>query len=59
MFWGVRIERETIRARNDLFVDRFARLEPELEKKSPVNRVTQRLSSEFVNFAFNIFFTVL
>ena len=28
-------------------------------KKSPVNRVTQRLSSEFVNFAFNIFFTVL
>ena len=31
--WGVRIERESVRARNDLFVVRYARLERETEKK--------------------------
>ena len=40
--WGVRTERETVRARNNLFLAPFARLEPELEK-TLVNRVTQRL----------------
>ena len=56
--WGV-LERETVCARNDLFVARFARLE-NWEKNSGKSCYPDSISSsEFVNFAFNIFFTVL
>ena len=39
--WGDRIEKETIRGRNDVFVARFARLK-KTGKKTPVYRDTQR-----------------